>query len=48
MIPNEEDMKLYWDLVNEAPYKSFNPWLDIRLGSWVLMRLELPQNYVAW
>jgi len=40
VIPKEEDSEPYYGPTNEAPLESFNPWLDIRPGSWILLRLE--------
>ena len=42
MVPEEEKHEPYCGPANEAPKESFNPWVDIRPGSWVLLGSEDP------
>ena len=44
----EEDLEPYCGPTNEAPRESFNPWIDIRPGSWVLLRPEDPIVCPVW
>ena len=42
IIPKDMDREPYCGPANEAPQESFNPWLDNRLGSLVLLWPENP------
>ena len=44
----EEDPEPYCGPANEALRESFNPWIDIRPGSWVLLRPEDPAVCPVW
>ena len=46
--PEEKELEPYCGLANEAPRESFNPWVDIRSGSWVLLRPEDPEVCPVW
>ena len=48
MIPDDEELEPYCGLANEAPETPFNPWRDIQLGSWVLLRPEDPLICPVW
>ena len=44
----EEELEPYCGPANEAPRESFNPWVDICPGSWVLLRPEDPEVCPVW
>ena len=44
----EEEHEPYCGPANEAPRESFNPWIDIRLGSWVHLRPKDPAICPVW
>ena len=44
----EEEPEPYCGPANEAPRESFNPWIDICPGSWVLLRPEDPAVCPVW
>ena len=46
-LENEEP-KAYCGLANETRETPFNPWHDIRPGSWVLLRREDPLICLVW
>ena len=48
MVPEQEEHEPYCGPANEAPRESFNPWVDIRLGSWVLLRPKDPLVCDVW
>ena len=48
MTPEDEEPEPYCGLANEAPKTPFNPWCDIRPGSWVLLRPEGPLICLVW
>ena len=48
MTPENEEPKQYCGLANKAPETPLNPWRDIRLGSWALLRREDPLICHVW
>ena len=48
MTLEDEEPKPYCGPANEAPETPFNPWRDIRPGSWILLRLEDPLICLVW
>ena len=48
VTPEDEEPEPYCGPANEAPETLFNPWRDIRLGSWVLLRPEDPFICHVW
>ena len=48
IIPEDVDREPYCGPANEAPQESFNPWLDIQPGSWVLLQPENPAICAVW
>ena len=48
MTPEDEEPEPYCGPANEAPETPFNPWRDIRPGSWVLLRPEDPLICLVW
>ena len=48
MVLEQEEHEPYCGPANEAPRESFNPWVDICLGSWVLLRPEDPSVCDVW
>ena len=46
--PEEEELEPYCGPTNEAPRESFNPWVDIRPGLWILLRPEDPEVCPVW
>ena len=46
--PEEEELEPYCGPANEAPRESFNPWVDICPGSWVLLGPEDPEVCLVW
>ena len=48
MTPEDEEPEPYCGPANEAPETPFNPWRDIRPGSWVLLRPEDPLICPVW
>ena len=44
----DEEPEPYCGLANEALETPFNPWHDIRPGSWILLRHEDPLIYPVW
>lgn len=48
MTPEDEEPEAYCGPANQAPESPFNPWRDIRPGSWVLLRPEDPLICPVW
>ena len=48
VTPEDEDVEPFCGLANKAPETPFNPWCDIRPGSWVLLRPEDPLICPIW
>ena len=48
VTPEDEEPEPYCGPANEAPETPFNPWRDIRPGSWVLLRPEDPLICPVW
>ena len=49
VIPDlDDEPEPYCGPANEAPQQSYNPWRDIRPGSWVLLRPEDPLVCEVW
>ena len=48
MTPEDEEPEPYCGPATEAPETLFNPWRDIRPGSWVLLRPEVPLICPVW
>ena len=48
VTPEDEEPEPYCGLANKAPETPFNPWRDIRPGSWVLLRPEDPFICLVW
>jgi hypothetical protein len=48
VMPEDEEPEPYCGPANEAPDAPFNPWRDIRPGSWVLLRAEGPAICLVW
>jgi hypothetical protein len=47
-ISEDEDRELYCGPRNEAPLPRFNPFRDIRMGTWILARPSDPNVYPVW
>lgn len=46
--PEDEVLEPYCGPYNERPKHAFNPWRDVKEGSWVLLRPSDPDVYPVW
>jgi hypothetical protein len=48
VTPEDEDPVTYCGAANAIPKTSFNPWRDVKHGSWVLVRPSDPNIWPVW
>ena len=48
VTPEDDKPELYCGPRNERPKDTFNPWRDVRAGSWILLHPSHPEIYPIW
>ena len=48
ITPKDDEQEPYCGPLHERPKDAFNPWRDIREGSWILLRASDPNIYLVW